>query len=433
MKSVAVPSLRTVDLAPPKRNVGLARLALLTTLAMFPLIWFGGLTTSHGAGLSVPDWPNTYGYNMFAAPWSLWLGGRAGGVFFEHTHRLLGSLVGFLALSTCLYAWGVSAKPKTRRVFGWSAMISAVLAVAFFAAMKLVGDATLSQHLGHGVSGFGGLAAVCGAAWLARRREPRRWVRWAATVLLLAVITQGLLGGFRVTEVSLTLAIIHGIFAQCALCLAGTLALVTGRWWANVADRAAVVAPRVGVAAMTLTFVVLCQLTVAALMRHHGAGLAVPDFPLSYGHVVPPTSADGLARANDLRIGDYALPPTNLGAIWLHTAHRLGAVLVTLGVLWTLLEMFRVEQSRRLAAHAWALAGLLVVQVCLGVTTVWMRKPADVATLHVATGALLLLTSCLLTVRLCRLYGWRPWRAAASPARWQRRPAASAVTAQVTA
>ena len=429
MKSTAQPTIRPTRLAPPARNVGLAWLALLTTLAMFPLIWFGGLTTSHGAGLSVPDWPNTYGYNMFAAPWSLWLGGRSGGVFFEHTHRLLGSLVGFLALSTCLYGWGVSAKPKTRRAFGWSAVVLAVLAVGVFAAMKLVGDETLSQHLGHGVSGFGGLAAVCTAAWLARRREPRRWVRWAATALLLAVITQGLLGGFRVTEVSLTLAIIHGIFAQCALCLAGTLALVTGRWWANVPDRFTAAAPRVGVAALTLTAVVLCQLTVAALMRHHGAGLAVPDFPLSYGRVVPPTSADGLARANGLRMTEYALPTTSLGAIWLHTAHRFGAVLVTLGVIWVSLEMFRVEQVRRLSAHAWTLVGLLAVQICLGVTTVWMQKPADVATAHVATGALLLLTSCVLTVRVCRLYGWRPWRVSAPIAEPRRQPAELAVTA----
>ena len=209
------------------------RLALLTVLAMFPLIWFGGLTTSHGAGLSVPDWPNTYGYNMFAAPWSLWLGDGAGGVFFEHTHRLLGSLVGFLALTTCLFALGVSRGRVARRTFGSGAAVLGAGAVASFAWMKLTPDDALAKSLGHAVSGFGGLAAVSLAAFFARRREPRRWVRWTATGLLLAVICQGLLGGFRVTEINLSLAIIHGIFAQCTLCLAGALVLVTGRWWAR--------------------------------------------------------------------------------------------------------------------------------------------------------------------------------------------------------
>ena len=410
MRLAPVPEVRPTD-AP--RSVALHRLALLTVLAMFPLIWFGGLTTSHGAGLSVPDWPNTYGYNMFAAPWSLWLGDGAGGVFFEHTHRLLGSLVGFLALATCLIAWGVSRGTFARRTFGIAAVALATGAVASFAWMKLTPDAALSKNLGHAVSGFGGLAAVFAVACFARRREPRRWVRWTSVGLLLAVICQGLLGGLRVTEINLSLAVVHGIFAQCTLCLAGTLALVSGRWWGRIESTPTTVPPRLAVAALTLTVVVLCQLTVAALMRHHGAGLAVPDFPLSYGHVVPPVSPDGLAAANAIRVADYPdLGRTSLGAIWLHTAHRLGAVLVTLGVLWLVWEMFHMEHFRRLPRHAGLLVGLLIAQVCLGVATVWMQKPADVATAHVATGALLLLTSCLLTVRVARLYGWRPWNLA---------------------
>ncbi|RME92317.1 MAG: cytochrome oxidase biogenesis protein CtaA, partial [Verrucomicrobia bacterium] len=55
-----------------------------TAAATLVLICFGGLVTSHGAGLAVPDWPNTYGYNMFLFPVSRWVGG----IFYEHTHRL---------------------------------------------------------------------------------------------------------------------------------------------------------------------------------------------------------------------------------------------------------------------------------------------------------------------------------------------------------
>src|SRR5688500_19974152 len=60
-------------------NRSLHTLALLTAAATFPLIFMGGLVTSHGAGMSVPDWPNTYGYNMFTFPPSH----RVGGIFYE--------------------------------------------------------------------------------------------------------------------------------------------------------------------------------------------------------------------------------------------------------------------------------------------------------------------------------------------------------------
>ena len=52
----------------PGLTPALHRIALLTAIATFPLIFMGGLVTSHGAGMSVPDWPNSYGYNMFLFP-----------------------------------------------------------------------------------------------------------------------------------------------------------------------------------------------------------------------------------------------------------------------------------------------------------------------------------------------------------------------------
>src|SRR5918997_2893124 len=78
-------------------------LALLTTAATFPLIWMGGLVTSHGAGMSVPDWPNSYGYNMFLFPPSQWVGG----IWYEHVHRLMGTVVGFCSTLLVLHAFGV--------------------------------------------------------------------------------------------------------------------------------------------------------------------------------------------------------------------------------------------------------------------------------------------------------------------------------------
>src|SRR5216117_3413619 len=75
-------------------NRALHVIALLTAAATFPLIFMGGLVTSHGAGMSVPDWPNSYGYNMFLFPPRLWVGG----ILYEHTHRLAGVVVGMLSI-----------------------------------------------------------------------------------------------------------------------------------------------------------------------------------------------------------------------------------------------------------------------------------------------------------------------------------------------
>src|SRR5688572_15362851 len=124
----------------------------------------GGLVTSHGAGMSVPDWPNSYGYNMFTFPPSMWVGG----IFYEHTHRLMGTVVGMLSIVLCVCAWRV---------------------------------------------------------------EPRRWVRWLATGVLGAVIVQGVLGGLRVVMVELDLAIVHACFAQAFFCLTGLMCVATSKWW----------------------------------------------------------------------------------------------------------------------------------------------------------------------------------------------------------
>jgi cytochrome c oxidase assembly protein subunit 15 len=77
------------------------RLALVTVAATFVLILFGGLVTNTGAALAVPDWPSTFGHNMFLFPWS----GMIGGVFYEHSHRLLGAVVGLLTLVLAAALW----------------------------------------------------------------------------------------------------------------------------------------------------------------------------------------------------------------------------------------------------------------------------------------------------------------------------------------
>jgi len=82
-------------------NCWLHRFALLTAAATLFLIWMGGLVTSHGAGMAVPDWPTTYGYNLFFFPSSKWVGG----IFYEHTHRLVATGIGFLTVILAVWLW----------------------------------------------------------------------------------------------------------------------------------------------------------------------------------------------------------------------------------------------------------------------------------------------------------------------------------------
>src|SRR5437660_5701730 len=96
----------------PPHNRTLHFIALLTACATFPLIFMGGLVTSHGAGISVPDWPNSYGYNMFLFPPRLWIGG----ILYEHTHRLMGTIVGMLSIALCILAWKTEPRRRVRGV-----------------------------------------------------------------------------------------------------------------------------------------------------------------------------------------------------------------------------------------------------------------------------------------------------------------------------
>ncbi|MFV0336745.1 MAG: hypothetical protein ACK5LK_00670, partial [Chthoniobacterales bacterium] len=88
------------------RRFGVHLLLLFTTVLVFVLICSGGLVTSHGAGMTVPDWPTSYGYNMFLFPISRWVGGIA----YEHTHRLLASAVGFFTMLAAI--WLVFVEPR---------------------------------------------------------------------------------------------------------------------------------------------------------------------------------------------------------------------------------------------------------------------------------------------------------------------------------
>src|SRR6266478_9483962 len=91
----------------------LHRFVVFTAIATLFLICSGGMVTSKGVGLAVPDWPTTFGYNMFLFPVSRWVGG----IFFEHVHRLVASTVGILTIALTIWLWW-SERPRWLRNLG---------------------------------------------------------------------------------------------------------------------------------------------------------------------------------------------------------------------------------------------------------------------------------------------------------------------------
>ena len=76
--------------------LGLHRFALLTAAVTFVLIFVGGLVTTTGSGLAVPDWPLSFG-QVFPP--------MVGGVLYEHGHRLTAALVGVLTTVLAIWIW----------------------------------------------------------------------------------------------------------------------------------------------------------------------------------------------------------------------------------------------------------------------------------------------------------------------------------------
>ncbi|HVU07385.1 MAG TPA: COX15/CtaA family protein [Verrucomicrobiae bacterium] len=105
-----------------KINRPLHWFAIATAVATFLLLGAGGLVTSHEAGMSVPDWPNSYGYNMFLFPPSKWIGG----IFYEHTHRLWASVVGLMTTILAVWLWF----KDSRQWMKWLGVVAFLLVVA---------------------------------------------------------------------------------------------------------------------------------------------------------------------------------------------------------------------------------------------------------------------------------------------------------------
>ena len=289
---------------------GIHRLAVATAASTFVLLFVGGLVTSTGSALAVPDWPLSFG-QVFPP--------MVGGVLFEHGHRLVATLVGCLTLVLALW-----------------------IAIA----------------------------------------EPRPAVRASGLVALFAVVLQGVLGGVTVLyRLPLAVSVTHACLAQTFFCLTVALAIVTGPGWTSPPTAVRPDERPIALLAGATTAAVFAQLVLGALMRHLGAGLAIPDFPLAFGRL---------------------LPPLVTPLVTVHFAHRIGAVIVALSVATTVARAARSPRAE-LRRPALVAAALVVVQVALGASIIWTRRAVVPTTSHVALGAALLATCFALTLRAVRL------------------------------
>jgi cytochrome c oxidase assembly protein subunit 15 len=143
------------------------RWAVVLACATFPLVWVGGLVTTTDSGMAVPDWPNTYGYNLFLYPWRSWLTGPWA-LFLEHSHRLIGAFVGLVTIALLAVLW---------------------------------------------------------------RKDNRRWMRWVGVTALMVVVFQGVLGGIRVLRNDQALAMFHGCTGPLFFAFTVAIAVVTSRRW----------------------------------------------------------------------------------------------------------------------------------------------------------------------------------------------------------
>jgi cytochrome c oxidase assembly protein subunit 15 len=187
-----------------RRSAWPHRLSVALALVTFPLIWVGGLVTTYDAGMAVPDWPSTYGYNLFLYPWQAWLA-APWDLFIEHGHRLLGAAAGLVSI----------------------ALVLVVL--------------------------------------LADRR---RWLVAMSSGALVLVILQGVLGGLRVLFDERLIALIHGCVGPLFFAYLAALIVATSEWWENSSHSQSPGGMRLARAAAFTVGLAYLQLVLGAIVRH---------------------------------------------------------------------------------------------------------------------------------------------------------------------
>lgn len=301
------------------------------------LIFVGALVKSHEVGLSVPDWPTTYGYQMFSFPFS----DMVGGIFYEHGHRMIATIVGFMTL---------------------------ILSVIVYFS------------------------------------NSRIWIKKITFLALGLVILQGIFGGLTVLLfLPAYISIIHAILAQTFLMLTILIAYSLSKESMNKLDEEKINYIFLTRPAAYVIITIYLQLIVGAITRHTESGLAIPDFPLSAGYLFPPFNQDMINIIQSMHF-DVGLPYVDLYQIVIHYCHRVGALLVALSIIYFVWKSINLKIiSKRIRQLTALLITLFIIQISLGAMTIWTLKNPLITSMHVLNGAMLLGVGTLIILHVLPL------------------------------
>lgn len=346
----------------PYSNQWIYRFSVLVAVCTFLLIVAGATVTSHRAGLSVPDWPTTYDQNMFSYPPSQW----DGGIFYEHGHRLIASVVGMLTL--ILMLWLLPAKGQ--RVAGLTGVAGTLVLGLFVMATD--------QGLMHRIAAFAamGTAFLAVAAWLVPTASVDPVGRRLGILALIMVIAQGGLGGLTVLKsLPALVSVGHAALAQAFLALTIAIVMITSRRW-NDAPVHHDKSHLFRMLAVGTTIAIYVQLLLGATVRH-----------ANHNH-----------------------------ALYLHIAV---AMIVAIACISLSMSVLSSIKRRDFVVPAATLGGLIFVQLFVGVFTWAFRAPKGIPeegidrslsvvqlwlpTIHLGIGALILACSVILTIKFYRL------------------------------
>ena len=262
--------------------------------------------------------------------------------------------------------------------------------LSFGKVMPAMEGGVLYEHGHRMVATFVGVLIVVEALWL-WRAEPRRWVRVLGWLALGGVVVQGALGGMTVLlRLPDAVSVSHAALAQLVFGLTVAIAVARSRSWLEDGAAEAVDAdvPSLFSLAALASAAIYLQIVGGAVVRHTGAGLAIPTFPLAFGRLVPPLDSFPVA---------------------IHFAHRVGSLAVTLLVAWVAVRALRRHGNLpRIVRPALLLLALVALQMGLGAWVILSYKSAWVTSAHLATGALLLATALTLALRSRRYVALAP-------------------------
>jgi cytochrome c oxidase assembly protein subunit 15 len=270
------------------------------------------------------------------------------------------------------------AVPDWPNTYGWF-MFS-------FPLSKMVGG-IFYEHGHRLIASTVGFLCIVQALWL-QFREPKKFVRRLGWLSLAAVIVQGVLGGLTVIFLlPKAISVSHAALAEIFFCINVSIAFFTSRWYESLSAMEKGDAPvRM---AWGLTALVFLQIFAGAVMRHLGAGLAIPDFPLSFGRVVPDFVSTEIVSAY---------------------VHRVGGFVVAAAVVAMAVRLLRYERNHPLRGLAQLLLVCVSAQILLGGYVIWSGKQPYITSMHVALGASILALSVILTLS-ARTLSWRKARA----------------------